>query len=84
LNRNSSDVCASGITRSFSSACGRITGAAKNGDRFRLNKNFGIGERELVFLFNTYEIGPGAMGATEIRMPYQQIHNLFKPDLHLW
>ena len=54
------------------------------GDRFRLNENFAIGERELVFLFNTYEIGPGAMGATEIRMPYQQIDNLFKPDLHLW
>jgi hypothetical protein len=54
------------------------------GDHFGLNKNFGIGERELVFLFNTYEIGPGAMGTTEIIMPYQQIHNLFKPDLHLW
>jgi hypothetical protein len=53
-------------------------------DHFRLNNNFGIGERELMFLFNAYEIGPGAMGAIEIRMPYQQIHNLFKPDLHLW
>jgi len=54
------------------------------GNRFRLNNNFGIGERELVFLFNTYEIGPGAMGPTEISMPYQQIHNLFKPDFHFW
>jgi hypothetical protein len=54
------------------------------GDRFRLNHNFGIGERELVFLFNTYEIGPGAMGPTEIRIPYQQIHNLLRTDFQSW
>ena len=53
------------------------------GDRFRLNDNFGIGERELVFLFNTYEIGPGAMGATEITIPYP-LRDLIKPELHLW
>ena len=53
------------------------------GDHFRLNDNFGIGERELVFLFNTYEIGPGAMGATEITIGYPQIRDLLKPDLHL-
>jgi len=27
-------------------------------DHFRLNDNFGLGQRDLVFLFNTYEIGP--------------------------
>jgi hypothetical protein len=54
------------------------------GDRFRLNDNFGIGERELVFLFNTYEIGPGAMGATTITIFNQQIRELLKPALHLW
>ena len=54
------------------------------GDRFRLNDNFGVGERELVFLFNTYEIGPGAMGATEITIVYPQLRDLLKPDLHLW
>ena len=54
------------------------------GDRFKLNENFGIGERDLVFLFNTYEIGPGAMGETEIKIPYQQIRNVLKPGLRLW
>lgn len=54
------------------------------GDRFRLNDNFGIGERELVFLFNTYEIGPGAMGATEITIPNVFLRELLKPGLHLW
>ena len=54
------------------------------GDHFRLNDNFGIGESKIVFLFNTYEIAAGAMGAAEITMPYQQIRWLLKPDLHLW
>jgi hypothetical protein len=53
------------------------------GDRFRLNDNFGLGEEELVFLFNTYEIGPGAMPATEISIAYPLIRDLLKPDLHL-
>jgi Protein of unknown function (DUF3298) len=53
------------------------------GGRFKLNDNFGLGETELVFLFNTYEIGPGAMPATEIRIPYPLIRDLLKPDLHL-
>ena len=53
-------------------------------DRFRLNDNFGIGERNLVFLFNTYEIGPGAMGSTKITIPYVFVRDLLKPELHLW
>jgi hypothetical protein len=53
------------------------------GGRFRLNDNFGIGERNLVFLFNTYEIGPGAMSATEIKIAYPLIRDLLKPDLRL-
>ena len=53
------------------------------GDRFRLNDNFGLGERELVFLFNTYEIGPGAMPPTKIAIPYPLIRDLLKPYLQL-
>jgi hypothetical protein len=37
-----------------------------------------------VFLFNTYEIGAGAMGATEITIPYTQARDFVKPDLQLW
>jgi hypothetical protein len=54
------------------------------GDRFKLNNNFGIGEREVVFLFNTYEIGPGAMGPTELTIPWVFVRDLFRPALHLW
>jgi hypothetical protein len=55
-----------------------------SGDRFKLNSNFGIGEREVVFIFNTYEIGAGAMGPTELMIPGAFVHDLFRPDLHLW
>jgi hypothetical protein len=55
-----------------------------SGDRFKLNDNFGIGEREVVFIFNTYEIGAGAMGPTELTIPQVFVHDLFRPDLHLW
>jgi hypothetical protein len=54
------------------------------GHRFRLNDNFGIGDSELVFVFNTYEIAAGAMGATEIKIPYRRIRDLLNPNLHLF
>jgi hypothetical protein len=55
------------------------------GNRFRLNDNFGIGEKELVFLFNTYEIGPGTMGETKIKLPYHyDLVKLLKVDLRPW
>jgi hypothetical protein len=54
------------------------------GDRFRLNDNFGVGEEELVFLFNTYEIAAGAMGPTEIAIPYPFLRGVVKTDLELW
>jgi len=50
-------------------------------DRFKLNDNFGIGEEQLVFFFNTYEIGPGAMGSSEIKLRYQNVQSLLKIDL---
>jgi hypothetical protein len=48
-------------------------------DRFKLNDNYGIGDKALVFQFKTYEIGPGAMGATEIEIPYTGMRHLMKP-----
>lgn len=54
-----------------------------SGGRFRLNDNFGVGERELVFLFNSYEIAAGAAGPTELAIPYQSIGQLLKPELQL-
>ena len=49
-------------------------------DRFKLNDNYGIGDKALVFLFNTYEIAAGAMGPTEIKIPYTDMRQLLKPD----
>jgi len=54
------------------------------GDHFRLNDNFGVGQTDLVFLFNTYEIGPGAMGETQIRIPFQSLNGLLKVGLPAW
>jgi len=53
------------------------------GDRFRLNDNFGIGEEELVFFFNSYEIAAGAMGPTEIKIAHPFLRGLLKPDFQL-
>ena len=50
----------------------------------RLNDNFGIGQNDLLFYFNTYEIGPGAMGPTEVKLSFRQIHDLLKIDLPAW
>jgi hypothetical protein len=49
------------------------------GGHFKLNDNFGVGEKDLLFVFNTYEIAAGAAGPTEIVMPYQAIWSLLKP-----
>ena len=49
-------------------------------DRFKLNDNYGIGDKALVFHFNTYEIAAGAMGPTEIKIPYTDMRQLLKPD----
>jgi hypothetical protein len=54
------------------------------GDRFKLNDNFGVGETELVSIFNTYEISAGAMGNTEIKLPFQSISQILKPGMRLW
>jgi hypothetical protein len=50
------------------------------GDRFKLNDNYGIGDKAIVFLFNTYEIGPGAMPSTKIEIPYTDMRQLLKAD----
>ena len=47
-------------------------------DSFKLNDNFGIGDKELIFHFNTYEIAAGAMGPTEIAIPYMDMRHLLK------
>jgi hypothetical protein len=52
-------------------------------DKFKLNNNFGFGENALVFLFNMYEIGAGAMPATEVTIGYGLLREMLKPGLRL-
>ena len=51
------------------------------GDQFRLNENFGLGEEQLTFFFNAYEIGPGALGSAKIEIRYPILRSIFKLDL---
>jgi hypothetical protein len=53
------------------------------GDTFKLNDNYAIGDKALIFLFNTYEIAAGAMGETEVKIPYADMRDLLKPGFGL-
>ena len=47
---------------------------------FAINNNFGILEDGLAFHFNTYEVAPYAMGASEFTIPYEDIMGLIPPN----
>lgn len=40
---------------------------------FKLNENYGFGPEGITFFFNSYEIGPYALGTTEVLIPYKDI-----------
>ena len=47
-------------------------------DKFSLPVNVGISNDGLQFYYNPYEIGPYAMGATDIILPFSELKNLMK------
>lgn len=47
-------------------------------NRFKLNSNFAIMNRSLLFYFNPYEIGPYALGATELELKLTDYVKLIK------
>lgn len=47
---------------------------------FVLNSNFILGKTGLEFFFNTYEIGPYAMGSFTCEIPYATIENILKDE----
>ena len=47
---------------------------------FHLNDNFLVGDSGLTFVFNNYEIGPYALGDTELYLPYDSIGQLIRLD----
>jgi hypothetical protein len=50
-------------------------------DEFKLNDNFALVGEGLVFYFNPYEIGPYALGPTEIKISKDELGDLFKKIL---
>lgn len=48
------------------------------GNRFKLNSNFAIMNKSLLFYFNPYEIGPYALGATELELKLTDYVKLIK------
>jgi hypothetical protein len=50
---------------------------------FKLNDNYGLGEKALVFAFNPYEIASYVMGATLVEIPYSEIRDLIRPEFPL-
>jgi hypothetical protein len=49
------------------------------GERFSLTENYGFGKKELIFFYNSYEVAPYVMGPTVVKIPYDQIRDLFVP-----
>lgn len=47
---------------------------------FELSRDFAITPGGLLFSFDPYEIGPYAMGAPEVFIPYKDIDNLLRPN----
>lgn len=48
------------------------------GNRFKLNQNFAIMNRSLLFFFNPYEIAPYALGSTELELKLTDYVKLIK------
>ena len=49
------------------------------GNSFALNKNFLASKDGLAFCFNAYEIGPYAMGLTELVIPWNELKTVIDP-----
>ena len=45
---------------------------------FALTDNFAIGDDELTFYYNAYEVAPYALGSTEIVLSYDELNGLLK------
>lgn len=51
--------------------------------KFNLAKNFYMGQKGLIFLYNIYEIKPYVDGTTELIVPFKAIKNIIKPNSFL-
>ena len=53
-------------------------------NKFVLTDNFALSKNNLVFLYNSYEVAPYAMGRTKIEIPYGELKDIIKPEGLLW
>lgn len=49
-------------------------------DAIKPNGNFYLTDESLNYIFNPYEIGPYYLGITEVRIPYDRLKSLLKPN----
>lgn len=49
-------------------------------DAIKPNGNFYLTDESLNYVFNPYEIGPYYLGITEVRIPYDRMKNILKPN----
>jgi len=49
-------------------------------DAIKPNGNFYITDESLNYVFNPYEIGPYYLGITEVRIPYDRLKGILKPN----
>ncbi|MBV6643372.1 MAG: DUF3298 and DUF4163 domain-containing protein [Cyclobacteriaceae bacterium] len=52
-------------------------------DEFYLTENFGFNEAGIVFYYNSYEIGPYALGPTEVVISYAALQGVYKYQAQL-
>jgi hypothetical protein len=50
------------------------------GGNFALPENFGFASDGLIFYYNSYDIAPYYFGPTEVRIPYQEVRELLRPE----
>lgn len=49
-------------------------------DAIKPNGNFYLTDESLNYVFNPYEIGPYYLGITEVRIPYERLKSILKPN----
>jgi hypothetical protein len=51
--------------------------------KFVVGSNVAVGNREMIFYYNAYEIGPYALGPTEVRIPFARLASILSREIAL-
>jgi hypothetical protein len=58
----------------------KLAGFSFNDGQFALPDNFGFAVDGLIFYYNSYEIAPYYFGPTEVKIPYEEVRELLRPE----